>query len=312
MKKTEGYIPFREYKTWYRIVGEGEEEGKLPLLCLHGGPGGTHDYLESLEAMAETGRRAIFYDQIGCGKSDLPDDPSLWTVETFVEELGAVRGHLGLDRLHIFGNSWGGMLAMEYALTQPRGVASMIVASSPSSIPQWVSEANRLRAELPADVQETLTRHEEAGTTSNPEYGEACMVFYRRHVCRLPEWPDYVLRSFEFIEEQGVVYQTMNGPSEFHITGPLKDWDITDRLGEIRIPTLVITGEFDEATPAINKTVSEGIPGAESVIYAGGSHMAHVEDPEGYMGVLADFLDRVESEAWRKAEPAPAGIPESR
>ena len=138
------------------------------------------------------------------------------------------------------------------------------------------------------------------------------MVFYRRHVCRLPEWPDYVLRSFQFIEEHGVVYQTMNGPSEFHVTGPLKDWDITDRLSEIRIPTLVITGEFDEATPAINKTVSEGIPGAESVIYPGGSHMAHVEDPEGYMRVLADFLERVETGAWRKAEQTAAGIPESR
>jgi proline-specific peptidase len=312
MKRTEGYVPFRRYKTWYRIVGEGEEEGKLPVLFLHGGPGATHDYLESLEAMAERGRRAIFYDQIGCGKSDLPDEPSLWKVETFVEELGVVRDHLGLDRLHIFGNSWGGMLAMEYALTQPEGVAGMIVASSPSSIPQWVAEANRLRSQLPEDVQQTLRKHEEAGTTSDPEYEEACLVFYKRHVCRLPDWPDYVLRSFQFLEEHGVVYKTMNGPSEFHVTGPLKDWDITDRLGEIRIPTLVITGEHDEATPAINKTVSGGIPGAESVIYPGGSHMAHVEDPVGYLRVLDDFLNRIESGVWKEAAPAAAGIPETR
>jgi len=312
MTTTEGYVPFREYKTWYRIVGEGEEQGKLPLLCLHGGPGATHDYLESLEAMAETGRRVVFYDQIGCGESDLPDDISLWKVETFVEELGVVREHLGLDRVHIFGNSWGGMLAMEYALTQPEGVASMIFASSPSSIPQWVVEANRLRAELPEEVQETLQKHEDADTTSDAEYEEACLVFYRRHVCRLPEWPDYVKRSFRFTDEHGVVYQTMNGPSEFHVIGTLKDWDITDRLGEIRIPSLVITGEHDEATPAINRTVSEGIPGAESVIYAGCSHMAHVEDPDGYMRVLADFLARVESGAWRRAAPAAAAIPETR
>ena len=138
MKTVEGFMPFRGYRTWYRIVGEGEDEGKLPVLYLHGGPGGTHDYLEPLEGMAETGRRAIFYDQIGCGKSDLPDDPSLWTVETFVDELGRIREHLGLEQLHIFGNSWGGMLAMEYALTGPAGVASLIVASSPASIPQWV------------------------------------------------------------------------------------------------------------------------------------------------------------------------------
>jgi L-proline amide hydrolase len=297
MTVTEGYVPFRGYRTWYRIVGEGENEGELPVLYLHGGPGGTHDYLEPLEAMAETGRRAIFYDQIGCGKSDLPDDPSLWKVETFVDELGEVRRHLGLDRLHIFGNSWGGMLAMEYALTQPTGVASMIVASSPASIPQWVAEANRLRSLLPEDVQETLTSHEEAGTTDSAEYEQACLVFYHRHVCRLDEWPDCVLRSFAFIEEHGVVYKTMNGPSEFHVIGPLKDWDITGRLGEIRIPTLVITGEHDEATPAINETVSGGIPGSESVIYPGASHMAHVEDPEGFMRVLDGFLTRIEARA---------------
>jgi L-proline amide hydrolase len=313
VNRTEGYVPFRGYRTWYRVVGAGEEEGKLPVLFLHGGPGGAHDYLESLEAMAQRGRRAIFYDQLGCGKSDLPEDASLWKVETFVEEVAAMREHLGLDRPHIFGNSWGGMLAMEYALTQPKGVASMIVASSPSSIPQWVGEANRLRAELPEDVQETLRRHEDAGTTSDPEYEQATEVFYKRHVCRLDDWPDYVLRTFQFIAEHGVVYNTMNGPSEFHVIGTLKDWDITDRLGEMGIPTLVISGEYDEATPAINRTVSSGIPGAESVIYPNASHMAHVEDPEGYMRVLDDFLTRVESGAWRPAEPqVGAGITESR
>jgi proline-specific peptidase len=313
MNRTEGHVPFRGYRTWYRVVGDGDEAGKLPVLFLHGGPGGTHDYLESLEPMAETGRRAIFYDQLGCGKSDLPDDSSLWKVETFVDEVAAIRERLGLERLHIFGNSWGGMLAMEYALTRPQGVASMVVASSPSSIPQWVAEANRLRAELPQEIQETLRKHEETGTTSDPEYEEAATVFYKRHVCRLDEWPDFVLRSFRFIAEHGVVYNTMNGPSEFHVIGTLKDWDITDRLGEIRIPTLVITGEFDEATPAINRTVSSGIPGAESVIYPGASHMAHVEDPEGYMRVLDDFFTRAETGARRPAEePMVAGITESR
>jgi L-proline amide hydrolase len=306
-------VPFRGYRTWYRVVGKGEDEGKLPVLFLHGGPGGTHDYLESLESMADKGRRAIFYDQLGCGKSDLPSDESLWKVETFVDEVGAVREHLGLDRLHIFGNSWGGMLAMEYALTQPEGVASMVVASSPSSIPQWVAEANRLRAELPEDVQKTLRKHEEAGTTSDPEYERAAEVFYKRHVCRLDEWPDFVLRSFQFIAEHGVISNTMNGPSEFHVIGTLRDWDITGRLGEIRIPTLVITGAFDEATPAINRRVSSGIPSAESVVYPNASHMAHVEDPEGYMRVVDDFLTRVESSAWRPVGPAVgAGIPESR
>ena len=164
----EGFVPFRGYRTWYRVAGEGEEPGKLPLLCLHGGPGGTHDYLEPLEGMAETGRRTIFYDQLGCGRSDLPDDPSLWTVELFVDEVRAVREALGLERVHLFGNSWGGMLAMEYALTRPPGLASLVLASAPASIPQWIEETGRLRAQLPAEVQEVLDRHEAAGTTDDP------------------------------------------------------------------------------------------------------------------------------------------------
>ena len=290
----EGFVPFRGYRTWYRVVGEAEEPGKLPLLCLHGGPGACHDYLEPLEGMARTGRRTIFYDQLGCGRSDLPDDPSLWTVELFVEEVGVVRETLGLEHVHVFGSSWGGMLAMEYALTQPPGLASLVLASSPASIPQWVEETARLRAQLPADVREVLDRHEAAGTTDDPEYGLAAGVFYRRHVCRADPWPDCVLRTFEFIEERGVVYRTMNGPSEFHVTGTLRDWSVVDRLGEIRVPTLVVTGEHDEATPAINRTVAEGIPGAESVILPDASHMAHVERTEDYLRLLDDFLSRVE------------------
>jgi len=293
MREDEGFIPFRGYKTWYRSIGGGEEPGRHPVLLLHGGPGGTHDYLESLEALADTGRRVVFYDQLGCGKSDRADE-SHWTVETYVEEVGAVRAALGLDTIHLFGNSWGGMLAMEYALTQPAGLASLMLASSPSSIPQWVEETGRLRRALPADVQEALDRHEAAGTTRDAEYEEACDVFNRRHVCRV-EYPDYVQRSFQFIAEHGEVYNYMNGPSEFHVIGTLREWDVTDRLGELRVPTLVVTGEHDEATPAINETVSSAIPGAESVIYPGCSHMGHVEDPAGYCRLLEEFMRRVES-----------------
>jgi proline-specific peptidase len=290
-----GRLPFRGHEVWYRIVGDGEEPGKLPVLLLHGGPGATHDYLESLEALAETGRRAIFYDQLGCGRSDLPDDAALYTVELFVDEVGVVRRELGLDRIHLFGSSWGGMLAMEYALTEPDGLASLVVASSPSSMTQWVAETARLRSELPADVRETLDRHEAAGTTDSQEYTDACRVFYRRHVCRLEEWPDYVQRSFDFLDENGLVYRTMNGPSEFHVTGTLREWDVTERLGSIRVPTLVVSGEHDEATPAINRTVSSAIPGARSVILPGCSHMAHVEDPEGYVRLLDGFFREVEA-----------------
>src|SRR3954469_15845536 len=196
----EGTIPFHGYETWYRIVGEGEEPGKLPLLCLHGGPGAAHDYLESLDAMAETGRRVIFYDQLGCGRSSIPEaEPEMWTVDLFLEEVDVVRQALGLGRIHLLGQSWGGMLAMEYALTQPKGVVSLTIASSPASMIQWVEEANRLREDLPPEVQDTLLRHEAAGTTDSPEYEAAVKVFYLRHVCRVDPFPEYVQRTFEAV-----------------------------------------------------------------------------------------------------------------
>src|ERR671911_1949064 len=161
----EGTVPFRGHETWYRIVGDSDAPGNFPLVCLHGGPGAAHDYLESLQAMAETGRRVIFYDQLGCGRSSIPESkPEMWTVELYVDELNAVRSTLGLDRIHLLGQSWGGMLGMEYALTQPPGLESLTIASSPASMIQWVEEANRLRQDLPPHVQQTLLHHEAAET----------------------------------------------------------------------------------------------------------------------------------------------------
>jgi proline-specific peptidase len=292
----EGKFPFRGYQVWYRIVGERDEPGKLPLLCLHGGPGVPHDYLEPLEAMAATGRRVIFYDQLGCGNSDQPHNPSMWTVELYVEEVGVVRRALGLERLHLLGQSWGGMLGMEYALTQPAGLASLVVASSPASMPHWVAEANRLRADLPPEVQATLLKHEEAGTTGDPAYEEAMLVFYRRHVCRLDPWPECFARALAKLAQNPEVYYTMNGPSEFHVIGVIKDWDIVGRLGEIRVPTLVTSGRYDEATPAIAETVHRGIPGSEWHLFEHSSHTAHIEEAERYMQVLDQFLSRVEAQ----------------
>ena len=293
----EGFVSFRGYKVWYRVVGDHEAVGRLPLLCLHGGPGATHDYLEPLEAMAASGRRVIFYDQLGAGNSDHPHNPAMWTVDLFVEEVGVIRRALGLERLHILGQSWGGMLAMEYALRQPAGLASITVADSPASMRQWVSEANRLRAELPAEVQATLLRHEAAGSTDSDEYQEAEQAFYRRHVCRLDPWPECVVRSFDKLAQSPEVYQTMNGPSEFHVIGTLKDWDIVSRLGEIRVPALVVGGRYDEATPAITETVHRGIPGSEWVIFENSSHTPHVEETERFLQVLDRFLSRVEARA---------------
>jgi L-proline amide hydrolase len=289
---TEGRVAFRGFSTWYRVVGEGEERGKLPLLCLHGGPGFTHDYLEPLEDMARTGRRVIFYDQLGAGNSDRPSDPEMWTVELFLDELGTIRNELALERVHLFGSSWGGMLAMEYALTRPLGLASLVLASSPSSIPLWAEETARLRAELPADVRRTLDEHEQAGTTGDPAYEHATMAFYKLHVCRTDAWPDGLNRSFAKFNPE--IYNTMQGPNEFVITGTLKDWEISDRLGEIDVPTLVTSGRYDECTPRLAGVVHRGIRGSKWVVFEQSSHTAFIEERELYMRVLDDFLADVE------------------
>ncbi|MSU34473.1 MAG: alpha/beta fold hydrolase [Pedosphaera sp.] len=199
---TEGFIPFKGYRTWHKSVGAGEEAGKLPLLLLHGGPGACHDYLWSLAAMAQTGRRVIFYDQLGCGLSHIAESkPEMWTVDLYCEEIDAVRQALGLDRVHLLGQSLGGMLAMEYLIRQPRGVASATIASSPANMIQWVKEANRLRAQLPPEINAVLLKHEAAGTTNSPEYQSAMTEFYNRHVCRVVPNPEYVQRSFAKLGE---------------------------------------------------------------------------------------------------------------
>lgn len=292
---TEGYIPFKGYQTWYRIVGEKDEPGKLPLLCLHGGPGACHDYLESLDAMADTGRRVIYYDQLGCGNSHIDQSkPEMWTVDLYVEEVDVVRQALGLDRIHLLGQSWGGMLAMEYMIRQPKGVASVTIASSPASMIQWVEEAAKLRDELPPEIQATLVRHETAGTTSSDEYQQVMLEFYNRHVCRIVPNPEFVQRSFAKMAQYPEVYNTMNGPSEFYVIGTLKNWDIIDQLGKINAPTLVTSGRYDEATPLIAETVHKGIPGSKWVLFENSSHTAHVEEADRYMQVLGDFISQHE------------------
>lgn len=294
MREQEGFIRVAgEYRVWYRIVGGGAEHEHVPLLALHGGPGVPHDYIENLEVMASDSRRVIFYDQLGCGRSDQPDDTSLWRVDRFVEELGIVRRELGMERVHLLGQSWGGMLAIEYMLTRPQGIVSLILASTLSSMPLWIEEANRLRNELPPEVQATLLQHETAGTTDDPEYQEAMMVFYERHVCRVVPMPVHVKRA---LDQAGVVYHVMNGPTEFHVIGVIKDWDQTSRLSEIHVPTLITSGRYDESTPRINEILHNGIAGSEWVIFENSSHMAHVEEPDLFLPLVASFMERIEAQ----------------
>jgi proline-specific peptidase len=292
---TEGRIPFRGGGTWYRSVSAEREDGRLPLLCLHGGPGANWLHVKPYEALADE-RRVVFYDQLGAGNSALeePHDPAMWTPDLYVEEIDVVRDALGLERVHILGHSWGGMLGMQYAAGRPEGLVSLVVESSPASVPAWLPEVQRLRSELPPEVEATLRKHEQAGTTDDPEYEEAVMVFYKRHLCRTDPWPDWLVQCFEALEANPEVYRTMNGPSEFHVIGTIKDWDISDRLGEIEVPTLVFSGRYDEVTPATTEAVHRGIPGSEYVVLEESSHMAQAEEPEQTLRLLRDFLARVE------------------
>ena len=284
-------------ETWYRVDGDlraDDPDSPAPLVALHGGPGATHDYLLALADLAD-GRPVVFYDQIGNGRSThYPErGADFWTVELFVRELHNLVDALGIaGRHHVLGSSWGGFLAQEYALTQPPGLRSLVLADTAASFPDFLAEANRLRGELPPDVEATLKRHEEAGTTDDPEYEEACMVFYRRHLCRLEEWPPELVESFEWIARDPTVYHTMNGPSEFHVIGSIKDWQVKDRLREIAVPTLLTSGRYDEATPALQETLREGIPDCEWVLFEESSHTPFVEERERYMQVAGDWLAR--------------------
>lgn len=290
MRAVEGRIPFRGYETWYRDVGP--EEG-VPLLCLHGGPGSSHHYFEPLDALAADGRRVVMYDQLGCGASDRPDDPGLWTVELFVDEVGAVRDELGLEQIHLLGTSWGSMLGIEYVLTKPEGLVSLTLNSPPTSSETWKDEALRLRDALPEEVKRTLAEHEEAGTTDSPEYEAAEEEFWRRHICLVDPMPDCVRRGRA--AKSRAVYEVLWGVSEWNPSGKLRDWDVRHRLHEIAAPTLVTSGLYDECTPKLAEEAERLIPGAERVLFEESSHMAFVEEPEQYRAVLTDFLERAEA-----------------
>jgi proline-specific peptidase len=290
VRADEGRIPFRGFETWYRDVGP---VNGVPLLCLHGGPGSSHHSFEPLEALADQGRRVVLYDQLGCGASDRPEDPELWTVELFVDEIGAVRRALGLEQIHLFGSSWGSMLGIEYVLTEPVGLVSLILNSPPTASVTWTAEARRLRDDLPEDVKRVLARHEAAGTTDDPEYEAAEEVFWRRHICRLDPLPACVQRARAAKSRK--VYEALWGVSEWNANGKLRNWDVRARLAEIDVPTLVTSGRYDECTPKLAEDAQRGIPGAERVLFEDSSHTAYVEEPERFRAVLAEFIARAES-----------------
>ncbi|WP_295699363.1 proline iminopeptidase-family hydrolase [Lapillicoccus sp.] len=291
----EGTVDFRGFETWYRITGD-LDSGQTPLVVLHGGPGVPHDYTLRIAGVAATGRAVIHYDQLGCGNSTHLRDrgADFWTVELFLDELDNLLSKLDVaGDYSVLGQSWGGMLGAEHAARQPAGLRALVIANSPASMELWLAEANRLRGELPAEVQATLLAHEQAGTTDSAEYAAAEQVFYDRHVCRVVPNPPEVAASFAKLAEDPTVYHTMNGPSEFHVIGTLKGWSIVDRAGRITAPTLLINGRYDEATDACMQPFADAIPDVRWERFAESSHLPQVEEEDRYLEVVTSFLASV-------------------
>jgi L-proline amide hydrolase len=266
----EGHVEWRAGSTWYSVAGDG---GGTPLLCLHGGPGSTHHYFAPLLELADE-RPVVFYDQLGCGGSQ-SDGEIDWTLELFLEELDALRAELGLDRVHLLGTSWGGMLALEHALARQETLASLILSSSLASAAAWAGEVKRLLDELGID-DPVAADHELSA----------------RHVYRGdPELEEVRLMRASRSQE---VYEAMWGPNEWTVTGALEGWDVRARLLELQLPTLVIRGGHDLSTPLISRTLVEGIVGAQEVVLENSSHMPVLEETERYIEVVRRFLDETE------------------
>ena len=301
-----GKIPFEYSKTglkgetYYELWGD-LSTSKTPLICLHGGPGVPHHYLLPISLVyKDHGIPVLMYDQIGAGQStrfkEKKGDHEFWTPELFMAELDNVKSNLGIKEFDLLGQSWGGMLGGQYATSQPKGIRKLIVSDSPSDMMLWVDTANKLRKNLPQDVQDSLDRCEKEGRTDSDEYEKAVMYFYGLYVCRLDPWPQELLDSFAGLAEDNTVYETMNGPSEFYVVGSLKTWSITEELKKITEKTLpggllVINGYYDEAQ---DETTAPYFyqPSCRTkwVRFALSSHMPMLEETEKYMEALGAFL----------------------
>jgi proline iminopeptidase len=275
-------------RVWTGMYGHGTG---APLLVLHGGPGMPSYYLESLSALAGS-RPVVLFDQLGCGRSDRPDDPSLWTLSRAVAELESVRRELGLHSVHVLGHSWGGFLALAHARRHREVVASLVLSSPLVSVAGWMADARDLLARLPASVRDTIVRHEEAGTFDDRAYVEATAEFYRRHFCRLDPWPPELERTFE---ELGLgPYHRMWGPSEFTQTGTLRGADLTPVLPELGVPSLWIGGSEDEVSPERLAAFAE-LASGRAEVFEGGSHCLHLEQTQRYLALVESFLGDVDA-----------------
>jgi proline iminopeptidase len=285
MKQTEGYVTVLGFDLFYRQFGEPE---KGEILCLHGGPGATHDYLLSMADLAPHGYRVTFYDQLGCGRSQVPKNITLFVPERYVEEVEAFRKEMRLGKPHVIGSSWGGMLAIAYALKHQHNMTTMTTVGGLHSVPLTIREMERMKRGLPKDVQLTLAKHEAEGDYDNPHYLKAVMAFYNKHLCRLSPWPEEL--TFSLNHTSKPVYGTMNGPNEFTIIGNTRYWDVTDQLRSIKIPTLVLGGRYDEVSPVVAREIHKHVLGSELTIFPLSSHLPFWEERESFMKRVLRFL----------------------
>jgi proline iminopeptidase len=248
--------------------------------------------LNPLAALADE-RPVIFYDQLGAGRSDKPTDVTLWRVERFVQELSELRRALGLKQVHILGHSWGTMLAVDYMVTKPAGVRSLILASPSLSMSRWAKDAETLKRTLPQSVQDAIARNEAAGSFDSAEYQSAMMEYYKRYLCRRDPWPEDVNKTLEELGQS--VYRTMCGPSEFTATGSLRTYERGEQLRTLNLPVLFTAGRYDEARPATTEYYRSLVPGARSRILENSGHLTMEDEPEAYVQAVRAFLHEVES-----------------
>lgn len=286
--ESEGKAGVRGFQLYHREFTP--SNARETVLVLHGGPGATHEYLLPLADLAKDGYRVVFMDQLACGRSDRPHDPSLYTLQHNVEEVEGLRKELGLGSVHLVGSSYGGLLALAYAVRYGENLRSLVTTGGLASVPLTVLEMRRLIRELPPQDQAALAKGDAAGDYADPAYLAAVQVFYRRHLCRLWPWPAELVRSLA--DTNPDVYLSMNGPNEFTITGTIKDIDITPTLSTIRAPTLVTGGRYDEVTPEVARSIHNAIPGSEWVVFEESSHTPFWEERSGYISTLSDFFQR--------------------
>jgi proline iminopeptidase len=286
----EGFTPVVGGRIWCRHTGA---TNGCPLIVVHGGPGGTHDYLEPLESLGDD-RPIVLYDQLGSGRSERPSDPSLWVLDRFVRELDQLISSLELDvPVHLFGHSWGSRVAAAYALEKPAAVRSLILAGPFLSCPRWVKDELELAGELPEPMRTAVTAHELDGKPPSAEYRAAVDEHHRRNWCRLDQPHPLIAKSYAGGGRE--VSLTMWGEYHFVATGNLKRCDLTSRLGEIAVPALLTCGRYDEARPATTAWYASRIPDSKVMVFESSAHMPHLEEPELYLATVRKFLREVES-----------------